>query len=212
MSQPFLGQIMQVGFNFAPTGWSTCAGQQVSISQNSALFSLLGTTFGGNGTSTFQLPDLQGRVAVGTGASTTGAGTYTWGEVAGTQSVTLTQLQLPSHIHQATFTGTGGGGGNPLQVTVNALTSSAGNVATPQANSMLTDGGVGASAAKIYSPAGATGTQVALGGVTASGGGGITGGTVAVAATGNNQPVSILQPYLSVFNIIAMQGIFPSRP
>lgn len=67
MSEPFLGQIMLVGFNFAPQGWAFCNGQLLSISQNTALFSLLGTTYGGNGTTTFALPDLRGRAALGFG-------------------------------------------------------------------------------------------------------------------------------------------------
>jgi microcystin-dependent protein len=212
MSQPYLGQIMQVGFQFAPVGWATCAGQQMSISQNNALFALLGTTYGGNGVQTFQLPDLQGRVLVGSGTSQTGAGTYVPGEMGGTQNVTLTQQQLPMHNHVATFTGTGGGGGGPLSVTVNAVQSTAGNTSIPAAGSQLADGGSGATQAKIYAPPGASGTQVALGGVTATGGGGgITGGTVAVAMAGQSLPFSILQPYVSLLNCIALQGIYPTR-
>ncbi len=211
MSEPFLGQIMQVGFTFAPTGWATCAGQTMSISQNSALFALLGTNYGGNGVQTFQLPDLQGRVLVGSGASQTGAGTYVPGELGGTQNVTLTQQQLPMHNHVATFTGTGGGSSTPLQVTVNALQGPA-TVGQPASGSFLAETGTGPTAVKIYAPAGANGNQVPLSGVTATGGGGgITGGTVAVAMAGQSLPFSILQPYLSILNCIALQGIYPTR-
>src|ERR1700761_942328 len=101
--EPYLGQIMQVGFTFAPSGWATCAGQTLPVSQNQALFALLGTNFGGNGQTNFQLPDMQGRVIVGSGTSATGAGTYVPGEVGGTQSVALTQQQLPNHTHTAQF-------------------------------------------------------------------------------------------------------------
>lgn len=98
MSEPFLGQIMLVGFNFAPVGWAFCNGQLLSISQNTALFSLLGTTYGGDGVSNFALPDLRGRAAVGFG---NGAGftPYTLGEITGTETVTLTASQMPAHSH-----------------------------------------------------------------------------------------------------------------
>ncbi len=209
--EPFLGQIMQVGFPFAPSGWATCAGQTLPISQNAALFSLLGTNFGGNGVSTFQLPDLQGRVAIGTGTSGTGAGTYTQGEVGGNQQVSLGNSQLPVHTHVAQFNPTGGGGGSPVSVTVSAVQAS-GNSTSPSSGALLADTGSTAASPKIYAPAGAQGTQVPLGGVSVSGGGGgITGGTVTVATAGLGQPFSILPPFVAVQNIIALQGVFPSR-
>ena len=95
---PFIGQIMPFGGNFAIRGWSECNGQILSINQYSALFSILGTTYGGDGVSTFALPDLRGRAIVGTG---TGAGlsTYSLGQTGGTETVTLTSNQLPSHKH-----------------------------------------------------------------------------------------------------------------
>jgi microcystin-dependent protein len=98
MSDPFVGEIRMVGFNFAPEGWALCNGQLMSISQNTALFSLLGTFYGGDGVSTFALPNLQGRVPVhqGTGA---GLPTYSVGEVAGAPTITLTTSQLPAHTH-----------------------------------------------------------------------------------------------------------------
>jgi microcystin-dependent protein len=206
MSDPFIGQIMQVGFNFAPTGWATCQGQLMSIAQNNALFALLGTVYGGNGTSNFQLPDLQGRVGIGVGTSPV-AGTYTIGEVGGTPQTTLTTGNLPTHNHTATFTPSGGGG-TPT-VTVNAIDSTAGNTAAPQAGSILASLGTG-NVPKIYAPASATGTTVALGGVSISGVGG-GGGTVAVGMTGSSLPVSLMQPYLALTTIIALQGIFPTR-
>ncbi len=100
MSDPFLGEIKLVGFNFNPRGWSKCDGQILSIAQYSALFSLLGTTFGGDGRTSFALPDLRGRSAlhVGTGA---GLSPVTWGEKGGTESVNLTNSQIPSHNHGA---------------------------------------------------------------------------------------------------------------
>src|SRR5262245_33446599 len=97
----FLATIKLFGFNFAPRGWMLCQGQSLSIAQNTALFSLLGTTYGGDGVTTFKLPDLRGRLAVGQGQLTGGA-VYTIGEAAGSESTTLLQTQMPAHIHAAT--------------------------------------------------------------------------------------------------------------
>lgn len=94
----FLGQIMMVGFNFAPKGWAMCHGQLLPINSNQALFSLLGTTYGGDGRTTFALPDLRGRCAVGMGQGP-GLSNYTQGESAGQEQVTLTQTQMPNHAH-----------------------------------------------------------------------------------------------------------------
>lgn len=102
MSDQFLGEIRIFPFNFAPVGWQQCNGQLLAISQYTALFSLLGTYYGGNGTSNFALPNFQGRVPVhqGTGA---GLSPYVIGEVTGSQTVTLLSNQIPSHSH--TFSG-----------------------------------------------------------------------------------------------------------
>lgn len=98
MSDPFIGEISMFGFNFPPRGWATCDGQLLPIAQNTALFSLLGTTFGGDGRTTFGLPDLRGRSAkhVGTGP---GLEPVTWGERGGREDVTLTVNNMPSHNH-----------------------------------------------------------------------------------------------------------------
>jgi microcystin-dependent protein len=98
MSQPFIGEIKLVGFNFAPVGYAMCAGQLMAISQNTALFSLLGTTYGGDGITTFALPDLRGRAAFHMG-TLAGGGSYALGQVGGAEQVTLTGAQLPSHTH-----------------------------------------------------------------------------------------------------------------
>lgn len=103
MSQPFLGEIRPWAITFAPKGWAFCAGQLLPISQNSALFSLLGTLYGGNGTSNFQLPDLRGRVPLKYGQSIAGD-SYDIGETGGEETVTLTALEMPTHTH--TFAGT----------------------------------------------------------------------------------------------------------
>ncbi len=98
MSDQFLGEIRNVAFTFAPKGWAVCDGSLLSISQNSALFSLLGTTYGGNGTTTFALPDLRGRIAIGSGAAP-GLSSYDLGQQGGQESYTLQTQELPSHNH-----------------------------------------------------------------------------------------------------------------
>lgn len=94
MSEPFLSEIKVVSFNFPPKGWAMCNGQFLPINQNQGLFSLLGTTYGGNGQTTFALPNLRGRVPIHVGAG------HTLGEAAGATAVTLNQQQLPTHTHQ----------------------------------------------------------------------------------------------------------------
>lgn len=111
-SQPFLGQIAFVPYNFAPKGWAPCNGQLLPIMQNTALFSLLGTTYGGNGQTTFALPDMRGRAIVheGQGAGLT---TRTLGEQGGTENVTLTINQIPAHTHQVTAVTAEGNNASP---------------------------------------------------------------------------------------------------
>jgi microcystin-dependent protein len=95
---PYLGEIIAVPFNFAPRGWATCSGQLMSIAQNTALFSLLGTQFGGNGITNFALPDLRGRSAISSGQGP-GLSPYNVGDIGGEESVTLLVSQLPIHNH-----------------------------------------------------------------------------------------------------------------
>ena len=112
MSDPFVAEIRIVGFNFAPRGWATCDGQLISISQNTALFSLLGTSYGGNGQTTFALPDLRGRAPMywGQGA---GLSLRDLGESAGSPTVTLLGSELPAHTHSVSGTSTGGSLASP---------------------------------------------------------------------------------------------------
>jgi microcystin-dependent protein len=100
MSSPFVAEIRVVGFNFPPTGWAFCDGQLLPISQNTALFSLLGTTYGGDGKSTFALPDLQDSVPIHQGQGK-GLSQYDLGQVGGSDSITLLNTELPPHNHQA---------------------------------------------------------------------------------------------------------------
>ena len=98
MSNPYLGEVRIFGFNFAPLGWATCDGQILSIAQNTALFSLLGTNYGGNGTTTFGLPNFQGDTGVQQGQGS-GLSPYAVGQQSGTTTVTLNQNNLPQHNH-----------------------------------------------------------------------------------------------------------------
>jgi microcystin-dependent protein len=98
MSDPFVGEIREVGFNFAPVGWLTCDGQLLPISQYNALFALLGTQFGGNGSTNFALPDLRGRVPIHPGQGP-GLSLYVLGQQGGTENITLLSSQMPTHNH-----------------------------------------------------------------------------------------------------------------
>ena len=103
MATPFIGQISMFGGNFAPRNWAFCSGQIMSIAQNTALFSILGTTYGGNGQTTFALPNLQGRVPIHPGQGP-GLSNYQLGQQAGTENTTLLVNNLPPHTHPATVT------------------------------------------------------------------------------------------------------------
>ncbi|HEV7286171.1 MAG TPA: tail fiber protein [Kaistia sp.] len=203
MSEPFLGTVMIWAPNFAPRGWAFCQGQLMAISTNSALFSLLGVVYGGNGQTTFGLPNLAGRVPIGQGQSP-GTSSYVLGETSGTESVTLTQANLAAHTHAAVLTMTG-----EPSVTLNA-TESAATLTTPAAGSQLataTKGPGPGSVTMTYAPAG--GTPVSLSGVASSAG--TLGGTVQIGPTGSSIPVPVLQPYQVLNYVIALEGVFPSR-
>ncbi len=198
MADFYLGQILQGGWNFAPQGTAMCQGQTLSIAQNSALFALLGTTYGGNGTSTFQLPDLQGRTMVGAGNGA-GLAPIVLGQKAGAQTLTLNVSNLPSHTHTATFANNGSSLNVSGQSPKASLQVAAANSVLGHADDLS---GVGASPA-IYCPSGTT-AAVPLAGLNVA-------GTVTVGATGGSVPFSILPPYLGITIIITLVGIFPSR-
>lgn len=190
--ETFLGTILAFGFNFAPRGWQLCYGQLLSISQNSALFSLLGTTYGGDGQTTFALPDLRGRSLVGMGEGP-GLGNITQGQRSGVENTTLLITNMPMHAHTLVA-------GQANVVTLaNALS---GGTITNE-----TDGGNNSFAAagdvpNIYSEPGGTANKI--GGITST-----ISGTTGIA--GGNQPFNIRNPYLGINYSIAVEGIFPSR-
>ncbi len=182
MSEPFIGTIQAYGFNFAPRGWATCSGQQMAIQQNTALFSLLGTYYGGNGQTTFGLPDLRGRVAVGQGQGP-GLSPYDMGEMTGSETVTLTINEMPAHTH-------------PLIATTTAATATAPSGTEVLAAPNGEDANLGAVTVKMYAPSDANNKQLA---------------PQSIGIAGGSQPFSILQPLLCVNYSIALEGIFPSR-
>jgi microcystin-dependent protein len=187
MSEPFLGQIMIFAGNFAPRGWAFCDGRLLSIAQNTALFSILGTTYGGNGQTTFALPDLRGRLPVSAGQGP-GLSNYQLGEMTGTENVSLTTTSMPAHTHPITATAT---------PTVHA--SGRGDTDT------VTDAVPGtASSGTPYaaSPDGATTMNAGMVTVALS---------VQAGVSGGSQPFSVLQPLLALNFCIALEGIFPSR-
>lgn len=228
----YIGEIRLVAFGFAPQDWAFCNGQILSISQYGALFSLIGKIYGGDGQTTFALPDLRGRFAtsIGTGQIPSNPSNVL-GDKGGTSGSSirtnfpfqLSPDQLPNHTHTATFTGTGGG--TPVQPTITVKVSN--DPATSAAP--LNNGYIGTATTQALEPiaiysGGATGTTTLNSATaTASGGsgGGITGGTVAISPTGSGAPINIpatinippaMPPFLVLNYIICLMGSYPSRP
>jgi microcystin-dependent protein len=193
---PYLAQILLFASNFAIRGWQLCNGQIMSIAQNTAVFSLLGTTYGGDGVTTFQLPDLRGRVPIGFGQGQN-LQDYMLGQVGGTETTILTLNNLPAHTHTATLTG--------LTVAQSASTAAAttnipGNTLVP-ATLPTIGGGPSATTIKGYAAKDNT-TTLASNNVS---------GSITINPTGNSLPFSIQNPYLAMNYQIATVGIFPSR-
>jgi len=186
--EPFIGQIQPFGFNFAPRGWAQCNGQLLAISSNAALFSLLGTTYGGDGRTTFGLPDLRGRSIVHIGSGP-GLSSIRWGQKSGVEQLYVTQANMPAH-HHSLINGT---------ANVTVYTTNNGN------NTAETDGGSNAlgtdgTMPEIYREDPNTGDH--LGGVLISG---------TTSMSGGNMPLNSRNPFLGINVCIALQGIFPSR-
>lgn len=178
---PFIGQIIMFGGNFAPRNWAFCNGQLLAISQNTALFSILGTIYGGDGRTTFALPDLRGRAPVhsGNGSSGPGLSSRPLGSRGGSETNTLTTANMPSHNH------------NP-QLRAESAPGSTGN----PTNNLL---GVVVTGADVYAP------PVPAAEVNMSSDGIVSNNV------GGNQAINNMMPYQAVNYIIALFGIFPSR-
>lgn len=134
MGQPYVGEIRMFAGNFAPAGWGFCDGSLQSISENEVLFQLIGTTYGGDGQSTFALPDLRGRLPMHMGAG--GGSTYTIGDLGGVEQVTLTANQIPAHNHSAGCNSGNGNSASPSNAVPAVNTTALAYVAAaaPQAN------------------------------------------------------------------------------
>lgn len=172
MADPFVAEIRIFPFNFAPRGWAWCDGQLLPLSQNTALFSLLGTTYGGNGKSNFALPDLQGRSPMHHGQGP-GLSLRDLGETGGSETVTLLESEIPSHTHSLNGVNDSG-----LQ---------------------FSPGGAVSARANLYRSNPAPNTLVNM-------------SVNAVAPAGGDQPHNNMQPYLTAYFCIALQGVFPPRP
>jgi microcystin-dependent protein len=175
MADPFLAEVRIFPFNFAPKGWAWCNGQIMSISQNTALFSLLGTMYGGDGKSTFALPGFEGSVVVGTGQGQ-GLSEYFEGQVGGTETVTLLESEMAAHPH-----------------TLQSITSFAGSANIPTGN-------VFAKTVAPFNPYTTTVTPL------------VQMANVDLAPSGGDQPHNNMQPYLTLYFNIALQGVYPARP
>ena len=174
-TEPFIGDISIVAFPFAPKGWALCNGQLLPIAQNQVLFSLLGTTYGGNGTTNFALPNLQGRVPIGYGDG------YQLGEMGGEYAHTLTMSELPVHSH-----------GMPVN-----------SVAIPASS---TSGTTNVATGNYYAANGARGNEYAT---TPNAKGGLVTTGSSVTNIGGSQAHNNQKPYITVYYIIALQGVYP---
>lgn len=172
MADPFVAEIRIFPFNFAPKGWAWCDGQLLPLSQNTALFSLLGTTYGGNGKSNFALPDLQGRAPMHPGQGP-GLSLHDLGETGGSETVTLLESEIPAHSHaMRTFNDVGE---DRIPGPTEAMARSTGGL--------------------LY---GAPAALVSMAAET-------------LPPAGGDQPHNNMQPYLTFYFCIALQGVFPPR-
>jgi len=185
-AEPFIGEIAMFAGNFAPRNWAFCDGQLLSIASNTALFSILGTTYGGDGRTTFGLPDLRGRVPVSPGQGP-GLSNYTLGQKTGVEDVTLSAAQMPNHTHGASTI-----------VTANA---------SPAEGDAASPGG------KVWAKSGQgdpdyAGYDAAIAAAMAAE---AVSASTTIAAAGGGTSHTNVQPVLGIYYIIALFGIFPSR-
>lgn len=184
MDEAYIGSIVLFAGNFAPRGWAFCDGSLLPINQYSAVFAILGTTYGGNGQTNFGLPDLRGRVPAhaNNGQAGPGVNAIQLGEKAGINNTTLTLGNMPMHTHSLAATSVQG-----------TVSSPAGNMLASSVGS-LEDGTP--TVVNEYAPVGGPVVPMAPNAITPSGG---------------SQPFSVMQPYLGLNYIICLEGIFPSR-
>jgi len=179
-----MGTIKLFAGSFAPKGYMSCQGQLLSVSQNSALFSILGTTYGGDGVTTFALPNLAASVVIGVGADTA---SKQWipGMKVGSQNITLLTAQLPAHTHT-----------NSVKVS-----SANATLSTPTAGASIAT--PGSTVNRQFTPTLGFNTTTPDMDVASGAGTGVTGG---------NQPVNVMQPSIAMYYIICTEGLYPTRP
>jgi microcystin-dependent protein len=184
--EAFMGMIMPVAFNYAPQGWLVCDGSTLSISQFSALYALLGTTYGGDGVTSFKLPDLRGRTVLGSGSGP-GLSTYENGTAGGVESITLNIMQMPQHTH----------------IAMANVSNAQASLTSPTAGSSIAAPGTGGGRAPFVATNGfaAAAPNVAL-----------NGGTVTNMPMGGSSPHENRQPYMALTYIICINGLWPARP
>ncbi|MGZ8174975.1 phage tail protein [Methylobacter sp.] len=211
----FTGFITAFPWNWAPRDWSTCQGQVLQIQQNAALYALLGVAFGGNGSSTFALPELRGKQIIGYGVSPTTQTNFPFASHSGAEKVTLTTAQtgLATHTHTAAFTP--GGGSSSVNIAIPAVSGADATANSPGTGvnlgvgiADLSGAGLDNGPANIYS-ASATNTTLKPFSVSVPAG----SGTVAVSPAGTpvTAAVPLMNPYLALNFCIAINGFFPSR-
>ena len=182
MATPYIGEIILFAGNFAPQGWMLCEGQLLDISEYDTLFFLIGTTYGGDGQTNFQLPDLRGRLPVHQG-NLSGGSNYVLGQTGGAENVTLMVSQIPAHSHPLTGS-----------VTILTRTDEAGNLSSPNNNYVGT-----APAKKYFNPVATPSGKMAP-----------LASTGAINPVGGSQPHSNMQPTLALNFIISVFGLYPS--
>lgn len=193
----YIGSIILFAGNYAMSNFAFCQGQSVPTTQYQALYSILGPLYGGNGTTSFNLPNLAGRVPMGSG-QVSGASPYTVGQKGGSSTVTLTSAQMPAHTHAVTTSATA------ITASLAATTSNS-NLSSPQTGAYLaTPTSSDGNPVGIYA---AGQPSVSLGGISAT----LNAGSVTVGPTGGSSPVNIMQPYLALGFLIALNGLYPTR-
>lgn len=188
---PFIGEIIMFGGNFAPRGWALCDGSLLPISQNTALFSILGTTYGGDGRTTFALPDLRGRAPIGEGNGP-GLSNYRLGQKGGTENTTLNITNMPNHTHSVNLSG--------ATVSIPVNTSSGDEDESNPGAGYLANTGQDSFASSPTSNAQYGGSPLPISPVSENTG-----------PSGGSQSFNNMQPFLGLNYIIALQGVYPSR-
>lgn len=190
--EAFIGEIRIFAGGFAPAGWAFCDGQIISIAQNEALFSLLGTSYGGNGRTSFGLPDLRGRVVVGPrqGASLT---SYSVGHRGGVETVRLSENQLPAHSHGVNIDNNG-----TVSIPINTMIG--GEDEASPGSGVLANTGADRFSSEVTAGARYSGAPIAVTGIAAT-----------TTSIGNGTAIENRQPYIAINYIICMDGIYPSR-